>query len=67
MENEFIAGRKNKSVFWGQVLNKIKEIYPEFCHSKEQITRKFLNLRTTYKRIKQRIALGNRFLFLSLF
>ena len=58
MENEFIAGRKNKSVLWGQLLNKIKEIDPEFGHSKEQITRKCLNLRTTYKRIKQRISLG---------
>ena len=41
MENTFIAGRKNKSVLWGQVLNKIKEIDPEFSHSKEQITRNF--------------------------
>ena len=53
MENEFIAGRK----LWDQLLNKIKK----------QITRKFLNLRTTYKKIKQRIPLGNRFFFLSLF
>ena len=33
MENEFIAGRKNKSLLWGQMLNKIKEIDPEFNHS----------------------------------
>ena len=53
MENEFIAERKNKSVLWGQLLNKIKEINLEFefGHSKEQITRKFLNL-------KQRIPFG---------
>ena len=43
MENGFIAG-KHKSILWGQVLNKIKEIDPEFSHSKEQITRKCLNL-----------------------
>ena len=53
MENEFIAGRKNRSVLWGQMLNKIKEIDPEFSHSKEQITRTFLKLGATYKRIKQ--------------
>ena len=47
MENDFIAGKKNKSMLWGQVLNKIKEIDTEFGHSKEQITRTFLNLRTT--------------------
>ena len=34
MENEFIAGRKNK-------INKTKEIDPEFSHSKEQVTRNF--------------------------
>ena len=45
---------EDKSVLWGQVQNKLKEIDPEFSHSKEQITRKCLNLRTTYKRIKQR-------------
>ena len=67
MENEFITGRKKKSVLWVQVLNKIKEIDPEFSHSKEQIRRTFLNLRTTYKRIKQRIPVGNRFFSVSLF
>ncbi|XP_054729200.1 uncharacterized protein LOC129253190 [Anastrepha obliqua] len=54
METDFVAGRKNKSVLWGQVLTKIKEKYPSFNLTKEQITRKFLNLRTTYKRIKAR-------------
>lgn len=39
---------------WGQVLLKMKEKYPNFSQTKEQITRKFLNLRTTYKRIKAR-------------
>ena len=35
MENEFIARRKNESVLCGQVLNKIKEIDPEFSHFKK--------------------------------
>ena len=48
MENAVIADRKN-CVLWAQVLNKIKEIDPEFSHIKEQITRNFLNQRTTYK------------------
>ena len=67
MKNEFIAGRKNKNAFWSQLLNKIKEIDPEFGHSKEQITRKCLNLITMFKRMKQQIPLGTRFFFLSLF
>ena len=32
MENEFIVVRKNKSVLWGQLLYKIKEIDPECGH-----------------------------------
>ena len=39
IENVIMAGRKNKNVMWGQVLN-IKEIDPEFSHYKEQITKK---------------------------
>ena len=55
MENKFIdRGEEQKSVLWGgQLLSEIKEIDPEYGHSKEQLTRKFLNLRTTHKRIKQ--------------
>ena len=65
--NNQVRNGKNKSVMWGQLLNKIKEIDPEFGHSKEQITRKCLNLRTMFKRMKQQIPLGTRFFFLSLF
>ena len=49
--NLYTGGRK-KSVLWGQLLNRIKEIDAQYGHSKEQIIRKFLNLRTTYKGIR---------------
>ena len=53
---------ENESTFvWGQLLNKIKEIDTKFGHSKKQITRKYLNLKITYKRIKQIIPVGKFF------
>ncbi|XP_017494330.1 PREDICTED: uncharacterized protein LOC108382471 [Rhagoletis zephyria] len=54
MEPEFVAGKKKKSVLWGKVLVKMKEVNPEITQSKEVIQRKFLNLLASYKRIKKR-------------
>ncbi|XP_037808214.1 uncharacterized protein LOC119601369 [Lucilia sericata] len=54
MEPEFQEGRKKKTILWERVLSKIKETQPDFKMTKDQINRKFLNLMTTYRRIKDR-------------
>lgn len=54
MEEEFVSGRKKKSVLWTKVLQKIKEQKPDFNLTKEQTNRKFINMQTSYKRIKKR-------------
>ncbi|KAI8127051.1 hypothetical protein CVS40_2849 [Lucilia cuprina] len=54
MEPDFQEGRKNRTILWENVLSKIKETQPDFKMTKDQISRKFLNLMTTYRRIKDR-------------
>lgn len=53
-EDEFVAGRKKKSVLWGRILDEIKKVDANFPFNKEELNRKFLNLTITYKRIKKR-------------
>lgn len=53
-EEDFKSGKKKKSVLWGKVLEEIKKVDFSFPFSKEEITRKFLNISITYKRIKKR-------------
>ncbi|XP_036334039.1 uncharacterized protein LOC118744802 [Rhagoletis pomonella] len=60
MEDQFNEGRKKKSVLWGEVLKEIKEQIPTFKLTKDEVIRKFLNLSTTYKRIKDRIMSKGR-------
>ncbi|TMW53910.1 hypothetical protein DOY81_000967 [Sarcophaga bullata] len=54
MEEDFSSGRIKKSELWNRVWEKVKEEIPGLKYSKEQISRKYLNLLTTYKRIKNR-------------
>lgn len=54
MEEDFSSGRIKKSELWSRVWEKVKEEIPSLQYSKEQITRKYLNLLTTYRRIKNR-------------
>ena len=54
MEEDFSSGRVKKSELWCRVWEKVKEEIPSLKYSKEQITRKYLNLLTTYRRIKNR-------------
>ncbi|KNC33548.1 hypothetical protein FF38_03850 [Lucilia cuprina] len=60
MEPDFQEGRKNRTILWENVLSKIKETQPDFKMTKDQISRKFLNLMTTYRRIKDRSSKTGR-------
>ncbi|XP_049314816.1 uncharacterized protein LOC125778954 [Bactrocera dorsalis] len=54
MEPDFQSKRKTRVVLWQAVLQKIKDTDLEFSFSRDDISRKFLNLMVTYKRIKKR-------------
>lgn len=54
MDEDFSTGRVKKSELWDRVLEKIKDEIPNLKYTREQINRKYLNLLTTYRRIKNR-------------
>lgn len=54
MDSEFSGKRKKRIFLWGQVLQKMKDVYKNLPFSRDDITRKYLNMMTTYKRIKKR-------------
>ncbi|XP_054728556.1 uncharacterized protein LOC129251281 [Anastrepha obliqua] len=53
-EPEFAGKKRKKTVLWQQVLLKMKETEPGLTFTRDDITRKFLNLMVTYRRIKKR-------------
>lgn len=59
-EEEFNEGKRKKSVLWGVILGEIKKAKPDFIYNRDEITKKFLNLMVTYKRIKKRMSESGR-------
>lgn len=55
-EQDFRNGRQKKSVLWKKIETELKATFPSITHNKDTIQRKFINLLTTYKRIKARNA-----------
>ncbi|XP_053950486.1 uncharacterized protein LOC128858331 [Anastrepha ludens] len=54
MEDEFVSGRKRKSVLLGKVLDKMKTDALDLSPTRDQLQKTFLNVVATYKRIKKR-------------